>query len=106
MLTEKEFDKKWAGVSTDTMTDEEFLRFKQDCFEMYETEGFSEVFHSPYDETYHLNGKPFKVLRRATEKECDLEAMPIWVVGFDGFEKPFFCYPEEICKAEEKVLNR
>lgn len=101
-MSEKEFDEKWEGVDTDALTDEEFLQFKNDCFELYETTGFSKKFHSPYDETYNLNGKPFKVLRRATEKECDIEAMPIWVVKFKGIKEPFYCYPEEICKIEER----
>jgi hypothetical protein len=102
-MTKEAFDKKWGGISTDDMTDEEFAQFKDDCFEFYEATGFSDFFHSPYDETYHLNGKPFKVLRRATPEEADLEAMPIWAVQFEGHDEPFYCYPEEICKAEEKT---
>lgn len=101
-MTREEFNEKWSGISTDVMTDEEYYQFKQDCFELYETTGFSEKFHSPYDcDTYNHNGKPFKVLRRATEAECDLEAMPIWVVKFEEEDEPFYCYPEEICKIEE-----
>ena len=101
-MTKQEFDKKWEGISTDVMTDEELYQFKQDCFEMYEEGGFSEKFHSPYDDTeIKHNGKPFKVLRRATEEECDLEAMPLWVVAFEGEDAPYYCYPEEICKIEE-----
>lgn len=100
-MTEQEFNDRWSGVQTDTMTDEEFLRFKQDCFDMYETTGFSSTFHSPYDSAREHNGKPFRVLRRANASECDLEAMPLWVVRFPDEDKPFYCYPEEICKIEE-----
>ena len=103
-MTEQEFDKKWGKIDTDTLNDEQFKAFKDDCFEMYETTGFSDTFHSPYDENHEHNGKPFKVLRRATPEECDLEAMPLWLVTFEGEEEPYYCYPEEICKAEEKEV--
>ena len=101
-MTEKEYNDKWGGVNTDLMSEEEFYQFKQDCFEMYETTGFSDFFHSPYDDPgYDHNGKPFKVIRRATEGECDLEAMPLWLVKFEDDDEPYYCYPEEICKIEE-----
>ena len=104
-MTQKEFNEKWGQISTDVMTDEEFFQFKQDSFELYETTGFSDVFHSPYDDEIHNhNGKPFKVLRRATEKECDLEAMPMWVVLIGDEKEPYYCYPEEICKLEEEAV--
>lgn len=100
-MTKQDFDKKWGAISTDDMTDEQFIEFKNDCFEMYETTGFSEKFHSPYDDSeLHHNGMPFTVLRRATEEECDLEAMPLWVVMFEGEGVPYYCYPEEICEIE------
>lgn len=100
-MTEQEFNDKWAGVNTDRLPDDQFRQFKQDCFSMYETTGFSDTFHSPYEDTgNNHNGKPFKVLRRANENECDLEAMPIWVIQFEDEDEPCYCYPEEICKIE------
>jgi hypothetical protein len=101
-MSEKEFNEKWGGVDTDAIEWEQFEQFKEDCFAMYEETGFSKTFHSPYDETHNHNGYPFKVLRRATVGECDLEAMPLWVVEFkDEPGETFFCYPEEICVLEE-----
>jgi len=100
-MTEQEFDKKWGKIIPDTLNDEQFKAFKDDCFDMYETTGFSDTFHSPYDQNNEHNGKPFKVLRRATPEECDIESMPLWLIAFEGEEKPYYCYPEEICKAEE-----
>lgn len=101
-MTLEEFDKKWGGVDTDALEEQKFTEFKNDCFDMYETTGFSKTFHSPYDDsTYNHNGKPFKVLRRATVGEVDIEAMPVWVVEFEGEPEPFWCYPEEICVVEE-----
>ncbi len=97
-MKQEEFNQKWGGICVDDMTDSELKQFKADCFELYESEGFSPTFHSPYDDTGTHNGKPFKVIRRATEKECDLEAMPVWVVTFDGENDTYYCYPEEICK--------
>ena len=102
-MTEQEFHKKWGNIDPDTLDEEQLKAFKDDAFNMYETTGFSDTFHSPYDydENNEHNGKPFKVLRRATPEECDLEAMPLWLVAFEGEEEPYYCYPEEICKAEE-----
>ena len=98
---ERDFTEKWRGVDTDALEDDKFREFKEDCFNFYEQTGFSKTFHSPYDEYGEHNGKPFKVLRRATEGEVDLEAMPVWVVEFEGEPEPCWCYPEEICVAEE-----
>jgi hypothetical protein len=102
-MTEKELDEKWgANLDPSELEYEKLVEFKNDCFDMYETSGFSDAFHSPYETEKHHNGMQFKVLRRATEDECDLEAMPLWVVKFDDEEEPYYCYPEEICKLEEK----
>ena len=97
------FDKKWGGVDPWDLEEDKLTEMKEDAFQMYEQTGFSDTFHSPYDDdTYNHNGKPFKVLRRATEEECDLETLPVWLVEFEGEPEPFYCYPEEICKIEEK----
>ena len=101
-MTHYEFNKKWAGRIVDDMSEEELIDFKNDCFEVFETDGFSETFHSPYDDsTYNHNGKPFKVLRRATVGEVEIEVMPVWVVEFEGEPEPFWCYPEEICEIDD-----
>ena len=99
-MTRKEFNKKWGSISADDMTDEQFVEFKNDCFEYYEGCGFLEKFDSPYDDIgggmHEHNGMKFKVLRRATMQECDLEAMPLWLVEFENGDTAY-CYPEEIC---------
>lgn len=97
-MTEKDFNAKWLHRLVDDMTDQEFLEFKNDCFSVYEETGFLEKFDSPYDDEGEHNGMTFKVIRRATTKECDLEAMPIWFVEFENGDTAY-CYPEEICKA-------
>ena len=98
-MTLSEFEKKWGKVDVDTLSDAEFVQFKQDCFEMYEQTGFIDRFDSPYDDEGEHNGLTFKVLRRATAEECDLEAMPIWFIEFENGDTAY-CYPEEICKVE------
>ena len=102
-MTQAEFDKKWGGINTDDMTDEQFVEFKNDCYDMYEETGFIDKFDSPYDDIgggmHEHNGMKFKVLRRATTQECDLEAMPLWFIEFENGDTAY-CYPEEICKAE------
>ena len=101
-MTEQEFNKKWGKINPDALDDEQMKAFKDDAFNMYETTGFSKAFHTPYDDSEGHNGKPFKVLRRATPKEADIETMPVWLVAFEGEKEPCYCYPEEICKVAEK----
>ena len=98
-MTEKEFTAKWGGINIDNLSDEEFHEFKNDCFSMYEETGFIDRFDSPYDDEGEHNGMTFKVIRRATTEECDLEAMPIWFIEFENGDTAY-CYPEEICKVE------
>ena len=98
-MTETDFRNKWGGISPDDMTDEQFLEFKNDCYEMYEETGFIDKFDSPYDDEGEHNGMPFKVVRRATQEEVDIEAMPLWFIEFENGDTAY-CYPEEICKAE------
>lgn len=108
-MKEEEFEKKWNGKEVETMTDEEFREFKQDCFAMYEETGFLEKFDSPYDDIgggeHEHNGMAFKVIRRANEGEADLESMPLWLVQFENGDTAF-CYPEEITVVEHEARNR
>lgn len=103
-ITKEEFDKKWDGVDVDLLPDDKFRGFKQDCFDLYEATGFLDAFDSPYDDNGEHNGMPFKVLRRAEEGECDLEAMPLWLVEFQNGDTAY-CYPEEITKLEKSKYN-
>lgn len=98
-MTETDFNNKWGNINPDDMTDEQFLEFKNDCYEMYEETGFIDKFDSPYDDEGEHNGMPFKVVRRATQEEVDIEAMPLWFIEFENGDTAY-CYPEEICKAE------
>lgn len=103
-MTPQEFDNKWKGTDPDKLSDKELLQFKQDCFAMYEQGGFLDTFDSPYDEQGEHNGMAFKVVRRATAGECDLEAMPLWLVEFENGDTAY-CYPEEICVIEHQKAD-
>ena len=102
-MTEKKFNAKWQNKLIDDMTDEELLKFKDHCFSVYEETGFLEKFDSPYDDIgggrHEHNGMAFKVLRRATTEEVDVEVMPVWLIEFENGDTAY-CYPEEICKKE------
>lgn len=96
------FNQKWGkNPDVDNMSDEQLIEFKNDCFALYEETGFIEKFDSPYDDDGEHNGMKFKVLRRANLGECDLEAMPIWLVEFENGDTAY-CYPEEITKLEHE----
>ena len=106
-MTKEIFKNKWPWSSTkvDDMTDSELAEFKEDCFQLYEQTGFIEKFDSPYDDHGEHNGMKFEVIRRATVEECDLEAMPIWLVKFENGDEAY-CYPEEICRIEQEKKTR
>ena len=103
MMNQEIFNKKWGGVDIDTLSDEDFLKFKEDCFQLYEDTGFIDRFDSPYDDLgggmHEHNGMKFEVIRRATTEECDLEAMPLWFIRFENGDEAY-CYPEEIAVLE------
>lgn len=99
---QKAFKAKWDGINREDMTDEQLTAFIEDCFTLYETTGFADTLRSPYSDQSDYNGRPFKVIRRATAEECDVESMPQWVVKIEGNDDEVFCFPEEICKLERK----
>lgn len=89
------------NASRDEMTEEEERNFVNYWFDKYEKQGFFEIFISPYDSLKQYNGKRFKVIRRVTEEECDLESLPAWKIEFDNQEQ-IDAFPEEIIKNEIK----
>lgn len=104
--TENDFDAKWDDVNVDALDDDMFLTYKNDAFEMYENTGFSETYHSLYDDETIHNGKRFKVIKRAdyTKGDCDMEQLPMWYIEFeDGTSH--MAFPEEIAKVECRRLG-
>lgn len=100
-MNKKEFKKKWNGKDRENLSPAELEEFLCDSYEMYENQGYAPLFHTPYTENESRIGQPFKVIRRATLEDCDLDAMPMWQIRFeDGTET--FAYPEEIIQGEQK----
>ena len=100
-MTFAEFTKKYKGQDVMEMSFEEEYKYKQDQFEMYETEGFTDTFNTPYEECSEYNGQKYELVRRASYEngDCDMECLPQWIIKFaDG--KEINAYAEDICKLE------
>ena len=100
-MTNKEFNEKWDDKAYNNMlANNGWDEYVQDCFDMYETEGFADTFESPYEEFKRLNGKKYNVVRRlTTEDGIENECLPMWLVEFENGER-VICFPEEICLIE------
>ena len=92
-----------SSKARNDLTIEQERKYVEDCFNTYEKIGFSQHFHSPYDSCSVNNGKKFSVVKRLTEKEVDLECLPMWIVLLETGEQ-IPAYPEEICFTE-KILS-
>jgi hypothetical protein len=77
------------------MTEKETeLKELQEEFEILEKHGFSDVFHSEYDQTKQFSNKPFEVLGRVPLEECWVCDSPMWNIMCDG--ETFAAFPVEI----------
>ena len=90
-----ELEQAYETILINEMSFEDELRYRTDCFDTYEGIGFTDTFDSPYEDKSKFNGKPFKVVRRMsyTEDNIDLECLPKWIISIDGEE--IEAYPEE-----------
>ena len=66
----------------------------EDEFNMFEAHGFSDVFHSEYDQTKQFNGMKFEVLERVPLKECWMCDSPLWRIKCNNVV--FDAYPVEV----------
>lgn len=83
----------------DELTCEQEESFANDCFDIYEAEGFADVFHTNGGDFDEYDNKAFEVVRRATKDDCDIECLPMWKIRFkNGFE--ICAYPDEIIQSE------
>ena len=84
----------------DEMSEDRQREFVNDCFNLYEKEGFAKKFWSPFGDDYKERvGQGFEVLGRCTEKDTELEVLPMWKIKFeDG--TVIGAYPEEIIVME------
>ena len=103
-MSVEEFDAKWGETpNRDKMDFETELEFIEDCFNMYETSGFSATYHTIYKEESEFNGVAFQVIGRASYKDgdCDFEQLPMWHIEFEDGTK-YMAFPEEISKIERE----
>lgn len=83
----------------DKMTEERERQFVEDWFSVYEEEGFSKKFWSPFGDHKDREGQSFQVIGRCTTEDADLSALPMWNIQFkDG--TIIGAYPEEIIPHE------
>ena len=83
------------------LTIEQERKYIEDCFDTYEKIGFLDFFYSPYNSYNMHNGKKFKVIRRMSETEVDLECLPMWFIFVETGEE-IQDYQEEIYKKKKK----
>lgn len=87
----------------DKMSDETHRAFLDDCYKLYEKEGFHSKFWTPYSDYESYIDSSFTVIRQATEDDgIFIECLPMWLIKFeDG--KEIFAYPEEIILSDMKA---
>lgn len=75
-------------------------QFVEDCFSLYEKEGFAPFYWSPHTDCLDYIGQQFEVVGRcAADENHDLSVLPMWKIKFsDGFIGE--AYPEEIIPSE------
>ncbi len=104
-MSVEEFDAKWGELPNRSKMDfETELEFIEDCFNMYETSGFSATYHSiDVDDENNFDGVAFQVIGRASYKDgdCDFEQLPMWHIEFEDGTK-YMAFPEEITKIERE----
>ena len=96
-IFEEKFGPKYEKYDdVESMPEEVMREFIQDKFEAYEEAGFCETAIMDHSDYEKYNNQPFKIVRRLTEEDCDLECLPMWRIEFnDGFQVDV--YADEIC---------
>lgn len=84
----------------DDMTEEREKDFVEDCYDLYEREGFARKFWSVFENVSEYQGKLFSVVGRT--KSADLECLPMWQIRFSNGEE-ISAYPDEIIPSEMKA---
>lgn len=86
----------------DEMDEETEKAFVEDCFRLYEKEGFSEIYWSPFTDNEDRKGQKVEILGRCTIEDNDLCVLPMWKAKFsDG--KILDVYPEEVIPSEMRA---
>lgn len=95
----KNMAKKYPECRCD-MTPEREEEFVNDCFDLYEKEGFNKVFWSQGGDYKSYHGKKFQVVGRlpiydGKNDGSDLECLPMWKIRFENGTE-ISAYPDEI----------
>lgn len=98
MVIKHILNKKYP-MSREEMTIEQERNFVNDCFDLYEQEGFAKVFYTPYDALNNRIGQSFSVVGRVNEGQESLDVLPMWYIKFEDGHKTC-AYPEEIIPSE------
>lgn len=94
--------KKKYPMSRAEMDEETEMRFVEDCFHLYEKEGFSSVFWSPYTDYEDRKGQKIEVVGRCSTENIDLCVLPMWKIRFpDG--KVLEAGSEEVIPSEMRA---
>lgn len=92
--------KRKYPMEREKMTKEQEKEWLNDCYSLYEQEGFARCFWSQGGDYKEYHGKTFEVIRRTEEKDgFDMECLPAWRIQFkDG--TVIDAYPDEIIQSE------
>lgn len=89
-------------MGREEMSEEEEAAFVADCYKLYEEEGFSTKYWSPFTDNAERVGLPIEIIGRIEEDSVhDLGSLPMWKAKLDGCE--FEVFPEEVVPSEMKA---
>lgn len=84
------------------MSEEEEVAFVNDCFRLYEKEGFSPKYWSPFMDEAERVGQAVEIVGRIeADTAHDLSVLPMWKARLAGAE--FEVFPEEVIPSEMKA---
>lgn len=89
-------------MEREEMDDETEKSFVEDCFTLYEKEGFSPVYWSPFTDHKKREGQKIEIVGRCTIEDEDLCVLPMWKAKFPDGEI-IHVYPEEVIPSEMRA---
>lgn len=97
----KEMQEKYP-MGREEMSEEEEEAFVADCYKLYEKEGFSPKYWSPFTDNAERVGTSIEIVGRIeVDTSHDLGVLPMWKARLDGQE--FEVFPEEVIPSEMKA---
>ena len=95
----------YKNIDRSEMTFDEEVRYVNDCYNTMELY-LKSVYESPFTDYSQYNGKPFRIVRRMSlqEDNVDISVLPKWIIAFDDGVQ-IEAYPEEICNDMSEPLR-